>query len=392
MPGRTSCHKAGLLGLTGLTVFGLLISIHTDHKPLQSREQRGQELSGYDIRAGGLVPLEEPEALVGQMIEVYWSSYNTWFQAIVNHWDASQRMHVIEYTADRAIARLNLNDSGVRLYFGPEWLGRNVEVQATINGSSTWRAGTIIDRHPSGNYTIRFADNEQPVQIFGNLGQMFLRDPAQELDKTLTKVALSNLRSSQSPERYRLGDRIDILDKSSLRWRAATVGPYNDTDRMHTIFFNQAGGGSYSAQRRLSWEKVRMHWGAEWVNQTLGIYWPEYNEWLEAEVLKYDPHTGMHTVHFTSDDSTMQMNLGEWGEGVGVSPIYRQELVDKRLLIFNRRMRRWDAVKVIYYHDPDHEHIIMDDSGSVKKFRMLGVIHKFIDEDGTEQSPGQMLQ
>lgn len=339
---------------------------------------------------------------VGHRIDVWWEGSEEWQSADVLRFDASVGRHVIQYRGgkytDGLVERLDLTSGAerVRLHFGPEWVGRAVEVAAVEVSAAEaaaplgttaiigpgWVRINITRYHPhNGSYSALMFTSPagaevtvgRPVQV--DLRQLFIR-LSQPLPPPSPAPARHSFVGVMPPEAW-LGRAVEVYDQDRRKWRRGRVelDGYDRGTGKHWVHF-----GSKVAPELvvLTVGIARLLYDLE-VGARLKVFYPEYHKWYPAEVVAAFSN-GSHRVKYTGLGLTYPsiietLVLGD--ERVRLIP--GPELVGKGVRIFNEKRGSWSRWLVARYN-PDRETYTLKNTRGAKSEKDLGAMTYIVEQ------------
>lgn len=353
------------------TTWILMSSLEDSDVGFEQHEYQGQsgdDTNGHPSSAAASDPL----SWIGKKVEVHWPKNSAWYLATVTHYDNNRDMHLIQYDVDGLVERLSLNDrESVRLHYGHEWVGREVEI---LYQNNRWYSAIITAMTKTGSHVVQYHEDGTKETIF--LHKVRIRVPTipekQLQTESSTPMALTRLR--QHPGEDMTGESIEILNDDDNAWYRVKILSFNAETGEHTVI-NLADKNAQEHTVILTDSTYRIFYGDALVGAHIKIFWAEYNNWYDAIVESYDPKSNLHGLRYTDDNSTETLLLGQQR----VSVVYGSEIVGSVVRIFDKTdWIWWGPCKVLYYDaERDHHVLVNQVSGDVRKLVLSELTIRF---------------
>lgn len=300
------------------------------------------------IHVGG-----DPYSWIGKKIEVLWAPNKKWFYAEVTGYDGTAKKHKIKYLDDGTHEIIALETDEVRLVFGPEWVGRIVELRYE---DGAWYQAKIRRFLKDGSHEVEFLQDGSIENVI--LAKSFMRIPV--IPKTTTAVTTVAV-----PEFGREWDysAVEIRNDSepSSEWTDVNVVIYNETEKMHLVRYVERGTFD---MLNLAQVAVRIRYDEADVGRGILVYFVGYHEWYAAKIVEYNEGNRSHKLLYTDDNSSEWRRLSQ--ERVSYS--YDGSSMGREIMFMDTETGEWSqSWKLIYFDKPRGAHVMIDDEGAVTK-------------------------
>lgn len=300
------------------------------------------------IHVGG-----DPYSWIGKKIEVLWTSNQKWFHAEVTGYDGTAKKHKIKYLDDGTQETIALESDEVRLVFGPEWVGRIVELRYP---DEVWYLAKIRRFLEDGSHEVEFLQDGSIENWI--LAKSFMRIPA--IPETTTEVT-----TVAAPEFGREWDysAVEIRNISDLKseWSDVNVVTYNATEKRHLVRYIERGTFD---MLDLSQVAVRIRYDEADVGRCILVYFVGYHEWYTAKIVEYDAGNRSHKLRYTDDNSSEWRRLSQ----ERVSYCYDGGSMGREIMFMDTETGEWSqSWKLIYFDEQRGAHVMIDDEGTVTK-------------------------
>lgn len=244
----------------------------------------------------------------------------------------------------------------VRLHFGPDWVGKRIEIDWD---DETFYDADVLSMNRDGTHKIMFREDESVFDV--RLSEHAIRLPYGDSEAASgTGSRRAAQRTDLVKEHYGrnwIGRRIEIYWPHDKLWYAAVVKGYDNSSGVHMVTYDIDGANEGV---RLNKEKFRPKYEKEAVGRAIRIFWPEYDEWFGAHVMRWN-RDGSHTIRYIDDSSEESVILGQ--EIVRI--VYGEEMQGNKLEIYVPSLDSWAAYTVVGYNARDDTHSLEAHNGTI---------------------------